>query len=322
MAKEMEGDNQKRRQLARAARERGLSAGAAGVSLGGSKQREHAEHARRQGPPDAGTHKPGPQAPRPQHDSEPAPERPHRRSRDLDPGVDAGAPRLRYRELVSAAGAWAGLSFGEARDAARVTVTVLAGVLGEDQARLLRDTMPAELLDEPEVVSGPARDDVRDFVGEVAKHSGIPPEQARVRAEAVFAAIADEAPGLLDALELPAGPAELVGAPMPGGGLVGPGGHSAPLDDEEVRDALNRLPHWTGDRRGLERTVVLPPDELDRVLARLDRLKQEVGRGPGISRPDRQTAVLTVRTANVSAVTAADITLARRVDEAIAGPGE
>ncbi|MEV6844439.1 DUF2267 domain-containing protein [Actinoplanes sp. NPDC051411] len=320
MAKEMEGDNQKRRQLARAAREQGLSAGAAGVSLGGSKQREHAEHARRQGPPDAGTHKPGPQAARPRHDSEPAAERPSRAPQDLDPGTDPGAPRLRYRELVSSAAAWAALSFGEARDAARATVTVLAGMLGEEHAGLLRDAMPAELLDEPDAASGPVADD--DFVGEVARRSGIPPEQARVRAEAVFAAIADQTPGLLGALDLPAGAAELVGAPVPGGGLVGPGGHSAPLDDEELREALDQLPDWTGDRRALERTVVLPPDELDRVLARLDRIKQEAGRGPHISRPDPQTAVLTVRTTKASAVTAADITLARRVDEAIIGPGE
>jgi len=32
------------------------------------------------------------------------------------------------------------------------------------------------------------------------------------------------------------------------------------------RVELARLPLWTGDRHGLTRTIVLPPDDLDRVL--------------------------------------------------------
>ena len=62
MAKEMEGDNRKRRALARAAREEGHRASEAGVSLGSSKQRRHAEHAERaeqDGPPPDGANKPG-----------------------------------------------------------------------------------------------------------------------------------------------------------------------------------------------------------------------------------------------------------------------
>jgi hypothetical protein len=48
---------------------------------------------------------------------------------------DNRKPRSRYRELVGSAAHRAALSFGEARDAARVTVTVLAEVLSDDDAR-------------------------------------------------------------------------------------------------------------------------------------------------------------------------------------------
>jgi hypothetical protein len=62
---------------------------------------------------------------------------------------------------------------------------------------------------------------------------------------------------------------------------------------------------------------VLPPDQLERVLLRLDRLKQELGRRPRISHTDERTAQFVVRTANASAVTSLDVDLAFRVDEAI-----
>jgi pterin-4a-carbinolamine dehydratase len=78
---------------------------------------------------------------------------------------------------------------------------------------------------------------------------------------------------------------------------------------------------WNGGPRALSRTIVLPPDDLDRVLRRLERLRQELGRGPKISRPDRETAVLVVRTGSVDAVTAQDIELAHRVDAAIEEAG-
>jgi len=47
------------------------------------------------------------------------------------------------------------------------------------------------------------------------------------------------------------------------------------------------------------------------------RLKQELGRGPRISRTDERTARFVVSTTNVGAVTALDVDLALRVDEAI-----
>jgi pterin-4a-carbinolamine dehydratase len=320
MAKEMEGDNQKRRALARAAREQGHRAGEAGASLGSSKQRRHAEHAERaeqNGPPPEGAHKPGPQAPRPSQPPEPDPDWPRRSARTgetADPGKKP--QRLRYRDLISAAADTAGIDFDTAREAGRATVSVLARMVDETNRRRLLDMVPAELVEGQDVSTPISRDQI-GFVSEVGSLLGCTSEQGRMRAQAVLGAI-DAQSSVLESLDLPAALTELIRPPRPGGGIVGPDGHTAGLDEEEVRTALRRLPDWSGDTRALTRTLVLPPDQLERVLTRLARLKQQWGRGPRISRPDERTAVFVVTTTNVGAVTALDVDLASRLDDAIA----
>jgi pterin-4a-carbinolamine dehydratase len=320
MAKEMEGDNRKRRALARAAREQGHRASEAGVSLGSSKQRHHAEHAERaeqDGPPPEGANKPGPRASRPRKPPEPDPTWPQHPPSTGDTVPDPGALRLRYRELVKSAAEQAGVDFATAREAGRATVSVLARMVDEADRRRLLDVVPAELTKDQDISSPVPRRDAIGFVREVSELVHWPPEQCRLRVQAVFAAIAVQDRDVLGALRLPEGLAELTRPPQPGGGLVGPDGHTAGLDDEEVRAALRRLPDWTGDSQALTRTLVLPSDQLERVLLRLDRLKQELGRGPRISRTDERTARFVVSTTNAGAVTDLDIDLARRVDEAI-----
>jgi pterin-4a-carbinolamine dehydratase len=320
MAKEMEGDNRKRRILARAAREEGQRASEAGVSLGSSKQRRHAEHAERadqDGPPPEGANKPGPRAPRPQEPPEPSPTWPRRPPPIGDAAPHVGIQRLRYRELVTSAAEQAGVDFDTAREAGRATVSVLARMLDEADRRRLLDVVPAELIEGQDVSTPIPRSDVVGFIGEVSGLLRRPPEQSRMRAHAVLSAIAAQDRDVLEVLHLPDGLAELTRPPEPGGGLVGPDGHAARLDEEEIQAALRRLPDWTGDSRALTRTLVLPPDQLERVLLRLDRLKQDLGRGPRISRVHEQTALFIVRTKNADGVTALDIDLAHRVDEAI-----
>ena len=320
MAKEMEGDNRKRRALARAARQRGHSASETHVSLGSSKQRRHAEHAERaeqDGPPPEGAHKPGPQAPRPEEAPEPGPDWPHRPPPTGDTAADQGALRLRYRELVTSAAEQAGVDFDTARDAGRATVSVLARALGQADRRRLLEAVPAELTEGLDLTTPIPRTDTIGFIREVGGLLHDPPEQCRLRAQAILAAIAEQDPEFLGSLSLPAGLVELTRPPRPGGGLVGPHGHTAGLDEEEVRAALRRLPDWTGDPQALTRALVLPPDQLERVLLRLGRLKQQVGRGPRISRTDERTARLVVRTTNADAVTALDVELAERIDEEI-----
>jgi hypothetical protein len=79
----------------------------------------------------------------------------------------------------------------------------------------------------------------------------------------------------------------------------------------------SRHQRWSGDSQGLYRVVALPPDNLDRVLDRLDRMSRESGRGPSIGRPGDTAAVLTVRTSQANGVTALDVDLARQIDDAI-----
>ncbi|TQS43478.1 DUF2267 domain-containing protein [Cryptosporangium phraense] len=211
MTKEMEGDNRKRRALAREAREEGRSPSESGATLGSSKQREHIRTGRRDGPPPAGPHKPGPQAPvergRPE-DGEPATARDSGGGESATP--DEGALRLRYREVVGGAAERAGVEFDDAKRAARAAIAVLAGVLGPADRRRLLAALPAELTDGPRFLAPTPPAAEADFVRALALLAGCEPEQALRRAQAVFAAINHEDPDLLRALDVPDGLDDLV----------------------------------------------------------------------------------------------------------------
>jgi pterin-4a-carbinolamine dehydratase len=321
--KQMEGDNQRRRALARQARERGEEPSAAGVTFGGSKQFEHVNRAHRSGPPPAGTaHKPtaekgGPAPPPPPERSVvPGPAWPR-----YDPeavGEERATPvPVKYRELVADVGRRAGVDFEEARSAAVATVTALARALeGADRQRLLDSVAPALHNNEPVVAPLHPRD-VAGFLDEVVRMTHRSREQARYQAQATLGALADQDRDLVDSLDLPADIRDLL-APLPaGGGLVDATGRTATLTDDEIRGALADLPYWSGNQRALSRLLVLPPDNLERVLARLELLRQEVGRRPHIGRQSDSQAVIVVRTNAVRGVTATDVDLARAVDAAI-----
>ena len=92
-----------------------------------------------------------------------------------------------------------------------------------------------------------------------------------------------------------------------------------PWSEQELRDGA-RTACRTGPAtaRALDRTVELPPDNLDRVLDRLDRLRPGDRPRPAASAARTRTAaVLTVRTQQADGVTALDVDLARRIDDAI-----
>jgi uncharacterized protein (DUF2267 family)/pterin-4a-carbinolamine dehydratase len=311
--KEMEGDNKRRRALARQARERGRLPSEEGVTLGASKQPEHVGRGRRDGPPAAGRHKPDPgtgTAPPP-----PPPagrERPRRSTAtEADPGP------IRYRDLVSAVGHRAGLDFDDARLATEATVTVLARALSDADRHHLLDALPAALLDEFAIEVPDHPDDLVRFLDAVSRIAHVPPERARYQAQAVLSTLAEYDGRLIGSLALPADLRTLTEALPVGGGLLDPAGHPAPLTEDELRTALTRLPGWTGGTAVLSRSLTLPPDRLDRVLERIERLRREWGRGPKISRPAPDTAVLAVRTDATGAVTALDVELAHRLDAAL-----
>jgi pterin-4a-carbinolamine dehydratase len=319
--KQMEGDNQRRRARARLAREEGRKPSEAGGTLGASKQPLHEEHAHRSGPPPAGAHKPVPHDPANRVRTRPAPEWPHSVERIIGAEDDTEGARIRYRDLVTDVGRRLDLSFDEARLACEATITVLARALPDGDRQRFLSALPDELHDDYPVELAPSPVDLAGFLGQVATIVHRPPEQARYRAQAVVGGLDDRDRGLLDSVALPDYLTDLR-APLPaGGGVVDPAGGVPPLTDEELAEALARLPLWSGDHRALTRTVVLPPENLERVLGRLAALKRELGRGPDIVRDAEDSATLVVRTSSVDAVTALDVGLARSVDAAVEEAG-
>ncbi|GAB3138337.1 hypothetical protein GCM10027290_05750 [Micromonospora sonneratiae] len=321
MGKQMEGDNKRRRTLARKARNGGQQPSQAGVTLGASKQFEHLDRGQRAGPQPAGTRKPTPDKGGPVPPPQPAPAaRPwpipdSPGSAELSQ-ASPGVPVIRYQELVSDVGRRTGIDFDQARSAAEATVIALALALDEADRERLLDAVPAELHNSMSTTATNRRRDLAGFLEEVARLSHRTPEQARYQAEATINAIAERDRDLVESLDLPMDLRDLV-QPLPEGGLVGATGHTAPLTAAQLRAALADLPYWAGDQKSLSRTIELPRENLDRVMRRLELLHEQTGRGPRIGRESDRTAVIVVRTRQVDAVTAMDIELAHQVDAAI-----
>ncbi|GIG87336.1 DUF2267 domain-containing protein [Plantactinospora endophytica] len=317
MGKQMEGDNQRRRTLARQARQQGRRPSEVGATLGADKQLESLDRGRRNGPAPAGNRKPstergGPVTPPPAPAERPAPV-----PDELVGTTTTEVAVIAYRELVSDIGRRAGVDFEQARAAAGATVVALARALDSADRQRLLDAVPNQLYDDGSLAAGNRRRDLAGFLDEVARLTHRSPEQARYQAQATLSALAAQDGGLVDSLNLPPELRDLLGPPPAGGGLVDPAGATAALTDDELRDALATLPYWSGDRRRLTRSIELPPENLDRVLGRLARLRPETGRGPTVGRDTPSSAVLTVRTRSLDAVTALDVTLAHQIDDAI-----
>ncbi|MFF4879888.1 MULTISPECIES: DUF2267 domain-containing protein [unclassified Micromonospora] len=315
MRKQMEGDNQRRRALARQAREQGRQPSEFGASLSASKQLTSLDQGKRTGPAPAGRHKPdttrgGPAPPAVGAAENPRPQ----------PSAGAGATGVNsmgYHELVDEVRRRAGVDFKTAKVGTEATVLVLAFALDAAERQLLLTAVPNSLHDVLPVDGIERHRDLPGFLAEVGRISGRTPEQARYQAEATLAALADHDGDLVESLHVPDGLRELLNPPEAGGGIVGASTTTPTLDAEQLRAALDDLPYWAGDSVALYRVVALPPDNLDRVLARLDQLRQETGRGPSIGRPGDTAAVLTVRTNQANGVTALDVDLARQIDDAI-----
>jgi uncharacterized protein (DUF2267 family)/pterin-4a-carbinolamine dehydratase len=223
---------------------------------------------------------------------------------------------MEYRELLASIGRMTGLESGPARAAAEATLTTLARSLDEEDRRELIDALPPELTDDFPM-DHPGNDGTEEgFIRQATLLGRRPPEQTRIRAQAVLAAVAEQDPELVARLHIPEQVRGLFEAPDSGGGITGPTGGSAPLTDDEIASALSGLPLWTGDRSGLRRVISLPPENLRAVRHALDQLKVTYGRQPKLQDTDDGLAMV-IRTASVNAVTALDVDLARRVDDLI-----
>ncbi|MFE9190110.1 DUF2267 domain-containing protein [Micromonospora sp. NPDC007208] len=315
MRKQMEGDNQRRRALARQAREQNRQPSEIGASLSATKQLTSLDAGKRAGPPAAGMRKPdstrGGPAPPPVGSAD------NPRPQPSPPSGAAGVSSVGYHELVDEVRRRAGVDFKTAKVGTEATVLVLAFALEAAERQRLLTAVPSSLHDVLPVDGIERHQDLPGFLAEVGRISGNTPEQARYQAEATIAALAEQDGDLIESLHVPDGLRDLLNPPEAGGGLVGASTTTPTLDADEISAALDDLPYWAGDSQGLYRVVALPPDNLDRVLARLDRLRQDNGRGPSIGRPGDTAAVLTVRTSQANGVTALDVDLARQIDDAI-----
>jgi pterin-4a-carbinolamine dehydratase len=223
---------------------------------------------------------------------------------------------IKYQELISSAAQRINIELADARAAADATIEALARSATQENRRRLSEAVPGLLRPADKDTQASVRD-AQGFVQTVASLTQRPAEQARYRAQAVLAALAESEPELVDALALPDDIKALATDPPVGGGIVGPEGGPAPLTPDEVAAALVHFPDWSGGTSGLRRSISLPPDRLDQVLAHVARVDPKSGRGPDIHRESDDTAVLVVRTQSVKAVTALDIELISRIDTAI-----
>jgi uncharacterized protein (DUF2267 family) len=222
-----------------------------------------------------------------------------------------------YEEFIEAVSRSVDIDHLSARRVAQATLTTLAETLDDTGKQRLAAAIPPLFRQYLPRRAGQRDWDLPAFVREMAERGKQPPEQARVRAQAVLATLAEREPDLPSALPLPEDIRGLFTPPGIGGGVTGATGHLAPLSTEEVDAALRRLPDWEGDTSGLRRTIVLPPDSLDRILDMIENLRR--GTGGGVyTRRDDGNAEVTVKTAAVDAVTAPDVDIAVSIDTLIA----
>ena len=161
------------------------------------------------------------------------------------------------------------------------------------------------------------------FLQTVASELDTSPERARWLAQAVLSALADQDAPTAETVrsQLPEDFLDLFAAPGDGpppdraatAAIPGP----TDLTAEEVSAALAALPGWTGDVRGLERTVGLPPADVGQELRdRISGVELAMNHHAVVEEQPDGTR-FRVWTHARGVVTDLDIELARRISEII-----
>jgi uncharacterized protein (DUF2267 family)/pterin-4a-carbinolamine dehydratase len=231
---------------------------------------------------------------------------------------------LAHREFLEAVAERAGLDPPDA--AKRPTESVLVCVarrLDDTGRKALGSTLPTQLATLV-LESAPLRrdEDKTHFLQTVASELDTSPERARFLAQAVLSALADQDAPTAETVrsQLPEDFLELFDAPGEGpppdraatAALPGP----TDLTAEEVAAALADLPGWTGDVRGLERTVGLPPEVGPEIRERISRVELEMNHHAVVEEQPDGTR-FRVWTHSRGVVTDLDVELARRISEII-----
>jgi pterin-4a-carbinolamine dehydratase/uncharacterized protein (DUF2267 family) len=232
---------------------------------------------------------------------------------------------LAHREFLEAVADRAGLDRADA--AKRPTESVLVGVarrLDDTGRKALGSTLPTQLATLVRESAPLRRDeDKTHFLQTVASELDTSPERARLLAQAVLSALADQDASTAETArsQLPEDFLDLFAAPGDGpppdraatAAIPGP----TDLTVEEVSAALAALPGWTGDVRRLERTVGLPPADVGQELRdRISRVERAMNHHAVVEEQADGTT-FRVWTHARGVVTDLDIELARRISEII-----
>jgi len=231
---------------------------------------------------------------------------------------------LAHRELLAAIAARAGLDPPDAaRQPAEVILVAVAGRLDDMGREALEQTLPNQL---SRLVHGSAPlnppESKAAFLQTVASDLDTSPERARVLSQAVLSALADQDATTAETVrgQLPEDFGDLFTAPGEGPPPDRAATAALPeptdLTADEVAEALDSLPSWSGDVRALERTVVLPPGVGQEIRDRIGRVEQAMNHHAVIEEaPDGTTFRVWTHARGV--VTDLDVELARRISEII-----
>lgn len=231
---------------------------------------------------------------------------------------------LAHREFLEAVADRAGLDRPDAaRRPAESVLVCVARRLDDGGREVLGSALPtqlAALVRESLPLRGD--EDKALFLQTVASELDTSPERARVLAQGVLSALADLDAATAETVrgQLPEDFGELFAAPGDGpppdraatAALPGP----TDLTADEVSAALAALPGWTGDVRGLERTVGLPPDVGQELRDRISGVERAMSHHAVVEEQADGTT-FRVWTHARGVVTDLDVELARRISEII-----
>lgn len=211
-------------------------------------------------------------------------------------------------------------SGAQARPVIEAVLSTLAHGLPRDVRARLADALPAKVQPAADVAPTSPPRTGQAFVEQVGEILGEPSERARYLAMAVFGELRAADADLADALRehTPPDTVEILKSAGDSPDIAATVSAEQPtrLTHDEVDAALRRLPEWTGDETGISRTVSLPDD---RITSLVDRVQREAGEMNDHAQVERGSGTVTFRLRTGSAsVTEPDLTLARRVDAAVA----
>jgi uncharacterized protein (DUF2267 family)/pterin-4a-carbinolamine dehydratase len=236
-----------------------------------------------------------------------------------------GEDAMKYQDLIESVRDRVQLDDSEhARQAVEAVLATLGHCMTPDARTQLAEHLPGLLEPAMEV---PGDTEIRDseaLLIEIAYRIDSTPERARYIGEALLETLREMDPDLVDELrgELHTDLLETLepeDEPPEWAGSVDP---SAPveLSDDEVEQALQRLPEWDGDHNAIQRTVVLPRDRHIPLIHGVQTEARKTNNHVRIDQ-DGDSVTFTLNTASKGVVTESDIDLAERINNVVAEVG-